>query len=162
MKIWPSGLTLIEFQIYEFFSHDAQTLKKFLDEKTMINVYYTFVYSHILYGLELWRHACMGALLQILVCQKKALRVIFKKPPNSTITYKFKISQIMPIKLLFRYRLIIFMYNMFNKKENLLSELAIDRDFNTHPKIKYLRLSKIKTGEGRRLVFYSSDYLVSS
>ena len=61
-------------------------LKKFLDEKTMINVYYTSVYSHILYGLELWRHGCMGALLQILVCQKKALQIISKKPPDSTIT----------------------------------------------------------------------------
>ena len=68
----------------------------------------------------------------------------------------------MHIKFLFRYRLIIFMYNMFNKKENLLSELAIDRDFNTRPKIKYLRLSKIKTEEGRKLVFYSGDNLVSS
>ena len=118
-------------------------LKKFLDEKTMINVYYTFVYAHILYGLEFWGHACEGALLQILVCLKKALRVIFKKPTNSTITYKFKISHILHIKFLFRYRLIIFMYNMFNKKENLLSELAIDHDFHTCTKTKYLKLPKI-------------------
>ena len=53
-------------------------LKKFLDEKTMINVYYTFVYSHILYGLELWRHACVGALLQSLVCQKKPCELFLK------------------------------------------------------------------------------------
>ena len=118
-------------------------LKKFLDEKTMINVYYTFVYSHILYGLELWRHACMGALLQILVCQKKPCELFLKKPSNSSITYKFKISHIMHIKFLFRYRLIIFMYYMFNKKENLLSALAIDHNFHTRTKTKYLKLPKI-------------------
>ena len=137
-------------------------LTKFLDEKTMINVYYTFVYPHLLYGLEFWGHACEGALLQILVCQKKALRVIFKKPPNSTITNKFKTSQIMPIKLLFRYRLIIFMYNMFRNNENLLNELAIDHDFNTRSKTKSLKLPKIKTEKGRRSVFYSGVNLVSS
>ena len=96
-------------------------LTKFLDEKTMINVYYKFVYPHVLYGLEFWGHACEGALLQILVCQKRALRVILKKPLNSTITYKSKKSQVMPITLLFRYRLII-MYQMFKNNENLLAQ----------------------------------------
>ena len=53
-------------------------LKKFLDEKTMINVYYAFVYAHILYGLEFWGHACQGALLQILVCQNKPCELFLK------------------------------------------------------------------------------------
>ena len=75
---------------------------------------------------------------------KPILRVIFKKPHNSTISYEFKISKIMPIKLLFRYRLIIFMYNMFRNNENLLNELAIDYDFNTRSKTKSLQLPKIK------------------
>ena len=52
-------------------------LSKYLDQKLMINVYYTFIYPHILYGLEFWGHASDTALLQVLVCQKKALGVIF-------------------------------------------------------------------------------------
>ena len=68
----------------------------------------------------------------------------------------------MPIKLLFRYRLIIFMYNIFRNNENLLNELAIDHDFNARSKTKSLKLPKIKTEKGRRSVLYSSVNLVSS
>ena len=157
MNIWPSGLTSIEFQVP---IHDAQTLDKVFGWETHNKCILYVCLPSFLYGLESWGHACEGALIQILVCQKKALRVVFKKPPNSTITYKFKISQIMPIKLLFKYRLIIFMYNMFRNNENLLSELAIEHDFKK--KTKSLKLPKINTGKGRRSVFYYGVILVSS
>ena len=136
-------------------------LSKYLDQKFMINVYYTFIYPHILYGLEFWGHASDTALLQVLVCQKKALRVIFKKPPNSSITYKFQESHIMPINMLFKYRLIIFMYNLLKNDENLLKTLKIDHDFNTRNKSKVLKLPQIKTEKGRRSIFYSGVELVS-
>ena len=68
----------------------------------------------------------------------------------------------MPIKLLFKYRPIIFMHNMFRNNESLLSELAIDHKFNTHSKTKSLKLPKIKTEKGMRSVFYYGVNLVSS
>ena len=66
----------------------------------------------------------------------------------------------MPIKLLFRYCLIIFLYNMLRNNENLLNELAID--FNTRSKTKSLELPKIKIEKGRRSMLYFGVNLVSS
>ena len=65
----------------------------------------------------------------------------------------------MLIKL--RYRLIISMYKKFRYNENLLSELAIDHDFNTRSKTKSLKLPKIKTEKGRRSVLYSGVLVFS-
>ena len=50
-------------------------LRKFLDKKCMIDIYYSFVYPHLIYGVEFWGHAPDYALEQILICQKKALEI---------------------------------------------------------------------------------------
>ena len=46
-------------------------LRKFLNQKTMVNLYYSFIYPHLIYGVEFWGHAPDYALEQILICQKK-------------------------------------------------------------------------------------------
>ena len=76
-------------------------LTKFLDEKTMINVYYTFVYPHLLYGLEFWGHVCEGALLQILVVKRKLCELFSKslQIQRSRSHINSKYLKIMPIVL---------------------------------------------------------------
>ena len=78
-------------------------LRKFLNQKTMVNLYYSFIYPHLIYGVEFWGHAPDYALEQILICQKKVLRIICCRPPNSSITNEFKNLKIMPKHLLFKY-----------------------------------------------------------
>ena len=50
-------------------------LTKILDLKTMINLYYSFIYPHLIYGVEFWGHAGDNLLNRLLICQKKALRI---------------------------------------------------------------------------------------
>ena len=137
-------------------------LTKYLNYSTMINVYYTFIY-HI-FSMD-WSS---GAMPPTPPCSKfwffknSTERVIFKQPPNSSVTSKFQESKIMPIKMLFKYRLILFTYNLLKNDENLKDSLKIDHDFNTRNKSKLLKLPKIKTEKGRRSIFYSGVELVSS
>ena len=85
-------------------------LTRFFDEKTMVNLYYSFIYSHLIYGIEFWGHAPEYLISKLLISQKKALRVIVKQPPNSHISHKFNDLKIMPISMLFKFRLVNF-YN---------------------------------------------------
>ena len=133
-------------------------LTKFLDVNTMINLYYTFLYPHLLYGLEFWGSASSSHLNRVLVCQKKALRVIYKCPPNSSVSHKFKESKIMPISMLYKYRFVIFMFNLY-KRDPILDSLKLDHNINTRNNSNQLKLPVIKTDKGRRSIFYSGSQL---
>ena len=103
-----------------FRSHIAQVCKKlnyvillmravrsYLDEKMMVNIYYSFFYPHLIYGLEFWGHAADCYLDEVYILQKTALRIILKIPPRGHVTSQFEILKIMPIKMLFKYRFLI-------------------------------------------------------
>ena len=51
-------------------------LRSYLDPKLLINIYYCIVFSHLSYGVEAWGSACATDLEQILILQKKAVRIL--------------------------------------------------------------------------------------
>ena len=101
-------------------------LRKFLNDKSMVDVYYSFIYPHLIYGLEFWGHAPDYALEQVLICQKKALRIICCQPPNSSISHQFANLKIMPIYMLFKYRSLIFFHNQISNDINLKVSLKVN------------------------------------
>ena len=42
----------------------------------MRNVYYSLIYSHIIYAIEAWESACKTELDKILILQKRAMRLM--------------------------------------------------------------------------------------
>ena len=56
--------------------------RPFLDEKTMVSLYYAYFYPHLIYGIEFYGHAanCHLHVNQIYLLQKSALRIILKTP----------------------------------------------------------------------------------
>jgi len=46
-------------------------VRKYFKIKTMIDIYYTFFYPHLIYGLKFWGHAGNSELEKILILQKK-------------------------------------------------------------------------------------------
>ena len=44
----------------------------------LVNLYYSLVYSHFIYGIHVWGSACQSELEKIQVLQNKAVRVISK------------------------------------------------------------------------------------
>ena len=51
-------------------------LRPFLPLKVMRNVYYSLIYSHIIYAIEAWGSACKTELGKILILQKRAMRLM--------------------------------------------------------------------------------------
>ena len=65
-------------------------LRPFLPLKIMKNVYYSLIYSHLVYGIEVWGSACKTELNKLLVLQKSDMRLmtyndqypVIPGPPN--------------------------------------------------------------------------------
>ena len=51
-------------------------LQPFLPLKVMKNVYYSLIYSHIIYAIEAWGSACKTELDKIFILQKRAMRLM--------------------------------------------------------------------------------------
>ena len=90
-------------------------IRPYLDNDTMINIYYTFFYPHLIYGIEFYGHAAKCHLNQILILQKAAVRIILKIRPRSHVSSNFKTLQIMPIDMLFKYRFLLLFENCFSR-----------------------------------------------
>ena len=51
-------------------------LRPFLPMKVMKNLYYSLIYSHIIYAIEIWGSASKGELDKILILQKRTFRLM--------------------------------------------------------------------------------------
>ena len=53
-------------------------VQKYLDQVyiTLHNLYYTFVYPYLIYGVEIWGNACSVYLDPLVKLQEKCLRII--------------------------------------------------------------------------------------
>ena len=51
-------------------------VQHYLDQQTLHNLYYTFVYPYLIYGVEIWGNACNAYIDPLIKLQKKCLRII--------------------------------------------------------------------------------------
>ena len=75
-------------------------LRPFLPLKVLKNVYYSLVYSHIVYAIEVWGSTSKTEMNKILILQKKAMRLMTYKDsypiipvpllPSGPIFYQLK------------------------------------------------------------------------
>ena len=49
-------------------------LRKFLNDESVVNVYYSFIYPHLIYGLEFFGHASDYASEQVLIYKNKKIK----------------------------------------------------------------------------------------
>ena len=47
-----------------------RALRQYVDQKTMIDIYYTFFYPHLIYGVDFWGQTADTNLREIKVIQK--------------------------------------------------------------------------------------------
>ena len=62
----------------------------------MINLYYTFIYPYLIYGVEFWGHAPDYLISKLLMCQKNSLRITVLSPIDfqNCKSYRFQYFQI--------------------------------------------------------------------
>ena len=96
-------------------------IRSFVNKKMMIMLYYSLLFSHLNYGIELWGSSHNIHLNRILILQKRALRIIsycdfrlenFEFYPSDPLFYKHKIHKVQDVFII---RIAKFIYNCLVK-----------------------------------------------
>ena len=88
--------------------------RKVLNSKILRNLYYTFIYPHLVYCNIVWGLACPTHLKRLLLKQKRAIRIICGVPRDTASAPLFKKLNILNIYDLNKLRLAIFSYKIYN------------------------------------------------
>ena len=84
--------------------------RKYLNYSTLLTLYNSFVYPHLVYCIESWGRTSDTLLLAILRLQKKILRLIKCVPKSYESQMLFSEMKILPIKKLYLYSVALFMF----------------------------------------------------
>ena len=93
-------------------------VRHFVTRKMLKNIYYSLLYPHLVYAIEVWGSACATEINKILVLQKRALRIITYNDrlpsvpgplrPSTPLFHKMDISKIYDV---FQLQLAKFIFN---------------------------------------------------
>ena len=123
---WIDHITLVENKLSKNLGllHKA---KNYLNKKSVVNLYYSFIHSYLNYGNIAWCSTSMAKLKKLLSKQKQALRTI----PVPTSQSKSRSKQIMrELCVLNIYQLNIYVLNLMFKAKNGLIPDAFQNKFN--------------------------------
>jgi len=77
-----------------------RSLAKFTDSKVLLSAYYGLIYPVLTYGVEIWGHeSCRTSF--VFKLQKKAIRVIFRKPGRYSCKSLFVENRILPFPCIY-------------------------------------------------------------
>ena len=106
---WSSHILYISRKISKAIGIINRVKHKF-EAKTLISLYYAFVYPYIQYCNIVWGKSPHVHLNKILVLQKRAFRIIHRLPPREHITPLLKDLQIFSVYQVYFFQLLFFMY----------------------------------------------------
>ena len=86
-------------------------LQKYLPTQSLINLYYTFIYPHLLYCNIAWGSAAQTNLEQLFILQKKCIRTINKAPYNSHTNRFFHSNKILKLTDINKLKIACYMYS---------------------------------------------------
>ena len=100
-------------------------LQKYLPTSSLISLYYTFVYPHLLYCNLAWGNSAETNLNQLFILQKKVIRIINKTPYNSHTNHLFYNNQILKLADISKLNIGRYMYL------NPSTDYNFNHDYNT-------------------------------
>ena len=92
------------------------------------DMYYAFVYTHILYGIELYANTTNTNLNKLITLHNKLLRILQSKPRTTHTRQLYLNYNVLPIPELHKQQLIIFVYKYLYHSD-LLPRAFLDNDY---------------------------------
>ena len=89
--------------------------RPFLNKKSLLSLYYSYIHSYINYGSVSWGSTCRTNLKKINSQQKHALRIIFNKSKFEHTSELFKSSKILNVYKLNIFNTAVFMHKIQGK-----------------------------------------------
>ena len=96
-------------------------LRHFTSKDTLISVYYSLIYSHILYGCSVWTLTSLNNLNHISILQKKCIRIVNFSSFNSHTNKLFFDNKILKFEDIIKVQLMKLVYDF--KNNNLPDDL---------------------------------------
>ena len=90
--------------------------RQVLNKTSLINLYYSFVYPYICYGIEVWGMAYNSNILPLTTLQKKIVRIITCSKPYTSTDPIFLSLGILKIQQIYIVKVQTYMYNFVNGK----------------------------------------------
>ena len=85
-----------------------------LPQPTLHNLYYTFIYPHLTYGIEIWGSCPASYSDPLYKLQKKALRIITHSHPHAHSRELFIHLKVLPLQDIYLQAVMIFMFKITN------------------------------------------------
>ena len=111
---WKYHITHITTKISKTIGIIAR-LRHLVPTSTLITLYRSLISPYLSYGIAVWGQAAQTYLNQILVLQKRALRLIYFAPYRSHAIPHFVSSSSIPINTLYFQSISTLMHDVFNK-----------------------------------------------
>ena len=123
---WDYHTTSVSNKISRFLGLISR-FSSFVSSSSMLAMYYSFIYPHLIYGILLWGNSSNSNLEKIFLLQKRFLRLLSDSSTGCRETaVKFSI---LPIHNLFKYHLLNF---MFRRIKHGLNQDILSINFPTH------------------------------
>ena len=116
-------------------------MRKYVDNTNLVALYYSFFFSHILYGILDWGSSTKSAIRPLQTFQNKVLKIINKSAwkdhiDNNKLFHKF---QILKISDIYKFELCKFMYSYHVKAlpaifDSYFLSIAEAHNYNTRSK----------------------------
>ena len=112
---WNKHISTIRSKIARGVGILCKTRKVF-NQDTLLNLYYSFVYPHISYCIELWGSASKDCINSILKIQKKCVRIICNSNWKAHSDPLFTKLEILRVDIVYFFKLLTFVYKFINLK----------------------------------------------
>ena len=126
-------------------------IRPFVNIKIMKTLYYSLIYPHLLYAIEVWGSASTSDINSLLVLQKRIIRLLsnsdtrhsdYSFPPSNPLFFK---EQLLKVQDIFKMRISNFIYNCLNKTSPVNFQLWFRLTIQVHnhnTRSQYINLDK--------------------
>ena len=85
-------------------------IRELLPFQCLKMVYFSFVYSHIIYGIEIYANTCSSYLQRLNILNNKLIRILFNKKRFTHVTELYKVIESLPILKLHDFTVLKFVH----------------------------------------------------
>ena len=86
--------------------------RKIVNTSVLCNLYYSFIFSLLQYGIVVWGSANASMLKKLFVLQKRTVRLISGAKRNSSTTPLFKKLNLLKLQDIYNYKIVCYMFNI--------------------------------------------------
>ena len=161
---WQDHINYVYNKLIKFTSIFYKIRNK-LPQEVLKMIYFAFIHSHLLYGIEVYANTTPNHLSKLTVLNNKLLRILQYKPIRTHSYELYQTYFTLPVQLLHKYQILIFMHNYMYYRTKLpvvfsayFEENKLIHQHNTRHKDDF-HINVVASEFGKRAITYKGSTL---